>query len=85
MRKLLDTAAVVSLLISGTLAAGSIYGYLYFSTPANQEKLQKVLIDKVKGALIPSVGGGLSKSLPGAACGWGSLEGLVSPGKVKLF
>ena len=63
-RKIVDIAAVASLVISGGLLGTAIFTYSYVTNPTNQEKAKAYLIKQVSGGLtdslpsIPSVTGG---------------------------
>ena len=63
MRKLLDAIAVLSLLISGSIAGAGVYAYLYITNPDNQDKAKAYVMDQVKDAL-PDLIGGAMPSLP---------------------
>ncbi len=51
MRKILDIAAVVSLVLSGGIAAIGLFGYIYISSPANQEKLKGYAVEQLTGSM----------------------------------
>ena len=63
MRKLLDVIAVVSLVLSGSVAGAGVFAYLYATNPANQEKAKQFVMDQVTDAL-PDLIGGAMPSLP---------------------
>jgi len=64
MRKVLDAIAVLSLILSGSLVAASVGGYLYIKNPVNQDKLKDHLLKEVTGAVPGLVKGSLPETLP---------------------
>ena len=76
MRKVLDAAACLALLLSAGLAGGSLYGYLWITNTENQENLKKGIIDSVM-KNVPIPGGITGPALPTKAPG-------KTTGKMKL-
>ena len=68
MRKIIDGIAIASGVGVIAILGGGAYGYYWFSQ--NQDKLQEIVIEKVKEQLpIPKIGG--AKSLPSLVKGKG--------------
>jgi hypothetical protein len=89
MRKLLDVIAVVSLVLSGSVAGAGVFAYLYATNPANQEKAKQFVMDQVTDALpdliggampsLPDVSGPAIPMTPGGSAGAGAAGGLPVP------
>jgi hypothetical protein len=83
MRKIIDIAAIASLVISGGLLGTAIFTYAYITNPTNQEKAKSYLIKQVAGGVtdslpsIPSVTGGAQ--IPGLGSSAGKSGKKSSP------
>ncbi len=58
MRKILDAAACLALLLSAGLAGGSLYGYFWITNTENQENIKKQLMQNLMGSI--DIPGGLT-------------------------
>jgi len=63
MRKVLDTFAVLSLILSGSIAGAGVYAYLYVTNPDNQDKAKSYVMKQVTDAL-PGLIKGSMPSIP---------------------
>ena len=79
MRKILDAAALLSLVLSGSIAGLGIYGYLYATNADNQDKAKAYVMDQVKSALPDLIGGGLSGIAGSPAGGMPALPEMTGP------
>ena len=65
MRKVLDSLAVASFLLSAAFVAGGIYSFLWISNEDNQKELMDSAVEKIKENLpIPTVPKTTGKALP---------------------
>ena len=60
-QKIVNGAALLSLILSGGLAGGAYFGFQYVKSPQFQNKIKNQLMGELKGALPNVVGGQMPK------------------------
>ena len=74
MRKILDLVAVISLVLSGTMVGGTLFGYMYLTSEKGQNQIKELVMNQVKDQL-PGLVGGAMPSMTGKALPIGGKSG----------
>jgi hypothetical protein len=61
-QKIVNGAAILSLILSGSLAGGTYFGYKYVTSPQFKNKIKNALLGDVTKVLPSAIGGQMPKS-----------------------